>query len=203
MFTERNMTSCTYSSPFSKTMLNESSLKKSTNVIFIGNPLSSACWMHRSIIREIQRYCSDKTICFSILMGYEKHDTLMASFLQNNTEPACRAIATARIMLLQNDPNDHTLLQFFTSIQEKFFEKGEDATQIEFYRSICEKHHLSYDAFVDIFNIIDTVVECKTTKKLGTSSFPALILDQFGIIYPLSTESLSFEKITMEIDSFL
>ncbi len=200
MFAERNTTS--------QKLRHESPLNKKATVIFIGNPLSSSCWTHRSIIHEIQRYCSDRNINFSILMGYLKQETFiqntfMASFVKNDTEPACRAVAAARILLLQKDPNDTTLLQFFTSIQEKFFEQKEDATRMEFYKSICEAHHLSYDGFTDIFNIISTVTEFNTIKKLGISSYPNLILDQMGTLHPLASESISFENITTTIDSFL
>lgn len=204
MFAEQNTTT----GLFSQNLHRESSLCKNTTVVFIGNPLSSSCWAHQSIIHEIQRYCSDKNINFSILMGYLKQetvkkDTFMASFVKNDTEPACRAVAVARILLLQKDPNDTTLLQFFTSIQEKFFEQKEDATRIGFYKSICEAHHLSYDAFADIFNIISTVAEFNTIKKLGISSYPSFILDQCGTLHPLVSESISFENIATEIDSFL
>jgi len=204
MFAVRN----TKTSLLSQNLRHEPSKSKNTTVIFIGNPLSPSCWAHRSILHEIQRYCSDKNINFSILMGYLKQetfkkDTFMASFVKNDTEPSCRAIAAARILLLQKDPNDTTLLQFFTSIQEKFFEQKEDATRIGFYKSICEAHHLSYDAFADIFNIISTVTEFNTIKKLGISSYPNLILDQMGTLYPLASESISFENITTAIDSFL
>lgn len=204
MFTERNTTSCTHTS------YDTHISHKNTAIVFIGNPLSSSCWINRSITHKIQHYCSDKNIPFSILMGYLKQTSFKqsifrASLVKNDTEPACRAVAAARIMLLQKDHNDHTLLHFFTSIQEKFFEQGGDATHIEFYKNICEAHHLSYDAFVDIFNIISTDVEFNTTKKLGISRFPNLILDQSGVIHPLAleSESISFEKITTTIDSFL
>ena len=204
MFLEQNSTT----SLFSQSLLHESPMGKNTTVVFIGNPLSSLCWAHRSIIQEIQRYCSDRNINFSILMGYLKQETFkkntfIASFVKNDTEPACRAIAAARILLLQEDHNDTTLLQFFTSIQEKFFEQKEDATRTGFYKSICKTHHLSYDEFADIFNIISTDVEFNTTKKLGISCYPNLILDQLGTIHPLASESISFENIITAIDSFL
>ena len=208
MFSWNNHKYFTYTSPFTTNGLHESPNLQNTTVVYIANPLSPSCWKHRSIIPKIQHYCSLKNIHFSIFMGYWQPDTFkqstfIASFVKNDTEPACRAVAAARIMLLQNDHNDHTLLQFFTSIQEKFFERGEDATHVTFYKSICEAHHLDYAAFVDIFNIISTVVEFKTIQKLGNANVPSLMVDHYGTLYPLATEALSLQEITAEIDGFL
>ena len=193
---------------FIRNDLQASPINPNTTVVYIANPLSPLCWEHRALMAKIQHYCTLKNIHFSMVMGYwqpkaSKQCTLMTSFLKNDTEPACRAVAAARIMLLQNDQNDQTLFQFFTSIQEKFFETGEDATHALFYQSICEALHLDYHAFEDIFNIISTTVEFQTVKQKGCTNVPSVMLEHYEILHPLSTEFLSLQDITAKIDGFL
>lgn len=205
MFTERNVISCTCLTPYTRNIDVERVTRKHTTLIYITNPLSEACWKHQSMVRDIQSYCTQKEITFSLLMGYLRQEicadgTFFPSLIKNDTEPACRAVAAARILLLQNDHNDEKLLHFVTSIQKKFFENKEDATRTKFYQSICEEHQLPYDAFVDIFNIITTTVEFNTTKKLGISCYPNFIVDQLGALYPLQDEPLSFESITASLE---
>ena len=70
MFSWNNHKSFTYTSPFTANDLHESTTLQNTTVVYIANPLSPSCWKHRSIITEIQDYCSRKKIHFSIFMGY-------------------------------------------------------------------------------------------------------------------------------------
>jgi len=98
-----------------------------------------------------------------------------------DTEPACCAIVAARTMLEGHPHAIATLVSFFASVQRKFYTRGEDPSQIGFYREICEQHRLDFASFrtaalsQDI--VLATHQEFAQVRRMGVRGFPSFLLE--------------------------
>ncbi|MFH3938979.1 DsbA family protein [Acinetobacter nosocomialis] len=97
-----------------------------------------------------------------------------------DTEPACRAVVTAREILSGKDVNDLKLLPFFSAIQYKFYVAGEDPSSVEFYRDLCEKHNIDFGTFSEKFSSAElqkeTFKEFQLNRSWGVHGFPSFAL---------------------------
>lgn len=97
-----------------------------------------------------------------------------------DTEPACCAIVAAREMLQGRRRAATTLVSFFSSVQEKFYTRGEDPSEIEFYREICEQHLLDFERFQTAVRSQATLratrQEYAQVRQMGVRGFPSFLL---------------------------
>lgn len=207
---------------------------KNSTLIYIGDPMCSLCWGMAPITKSLEKYCRENNIHFSILMGGlrpgggDKWNDEFRNFLHNewqkvhkltkqkfgfqlltkkefnyDTEPACRAVVSVKL-LLKDRLNDAVILDFFHSIQKKFYEEGFDPTEHEFYRSICQENGIHYESFLKIFTdpktFEQTNAEFNMLRLLNIFGLPSFAFYYDGKISNLHTGYVSEETIIKLMD---
>lgn len=109
------------------------------------------------------------------------YSLLDAPYFDYDTEPACRAVAVAQNLLEGKGADPLEGLEFFTAVQHKFYVEGADPKQAEFYRSVCAKAGIEFDAFQSLFTsdagkqaVQAHFAQC---RAMGVRSFPTLLLE--------------------------
>lgn len=122
---------------------------------------------------------------------------LQAPHFDYDTEPACRAVATARLLAARNHLPSSTAFGFFSAVQRKFYEEGQDPKVVDFYAGICAALALDFDEFRAVFDgpegrqaVQEDFVRC---RQWGVRSFPTLLLERPG-----GTETLAVGFATAE-----
>lgn len=91
-----------------------------------------------------------------------------------DTEPACRAVVTARSLGVADE------LEFMYRVQHGFYVDNEDPKAPAFYPRICEELGLDPDAFLQRFESDElkrrTAEDFRQTRRSGVSSFPTILL---------------------------
>lgn len=124
---------------------------------------------------------------------------LAAASFDYDTEPACRAVATVKLLQARNHFPISTVLKFFSAIQYKFYAEGQDPKEVGFYASICASLALDFAAFRALFDspaarqaVQEEFVRC---RQWGVRSFPTLLLECTGKIEPLAEGFVTAEQI--------
>ena len=120
-----------------------------------------------------------------------------------DTEPACRAVATVKLLQARHQFAVTKVLKFFTAIQYKFYVEGQDSTTLDFYASICADLELDFTEFACLFNspeaqqaVQQEFIRC---RQLGVRSFPTLLLEHEGKITPLAKGFVSTEQLLLRL----
>lgn len=115
---------------------------------------------------------------------------LDAAHFEYDTEPACRAVASVKLLQARHQLPASIPLKFFTAVQHKFYVDGQDPKQTEFYASICADLALDFAEFAALFASPDAqqavqeeFVRC---RQWGVRSFPTLLLEVDGALRPLA-----------------
>lgn len=101
-------------------------------------------------------------------------DLLEREFFNYDTEPACRAVVTARSLGVPDE------LEFMYRVQNRFYVLNEDPKEPEFYPAICEDMNLDTETFLQRFDSDEmkqrTLDDFRRCRSSGVSSFPTLAL---------------------------
>lgn len=107
-----------------------------------------------------------------------------------DTEPACRAVATVKLLQARNHLPNSTALKFFSAVQRKFYVEGQDPKVADFYASICAGLILDFDEFRAVFDSPEALQaveqEFVRCRQWGVRSFPTLLLERNGETEPLA-----------------
>lgn len=91
-----------------------------------------------------------------------------------NTEPACRAVVTARHLKPEVE------FQFFKDVQYAFYAKNEDTNEVDTYLDIAEKHGIDREEYKAYFESDDakkaTQGDFVTSAEMGVRGFPTIVL---------------------------
>lgn len=124
---------------------------------------------------------------------------LDAAQFDYDTEPACRAVATAKLLQSRHSLPKSTALRFFSAVQRKFYVEGEDPKAVDFYASICASLAMEFDAFRTLFESPDArqavqqeFIRC---RQWGVRSFPTLLLEHDGQTRPLAAGFVASEQL--------
>ena len=124
---------------------------------------------------------------------------LEAEHFDYDTEPACRAVATVKLLQTRDQFPISTVLKFFSAIQHKFYVEGQDPKETNFYASICNSLALDFDEFRTVFEspaaqqaVQQDFVRC---RQWGVRSFPTLLLEQDGKLEPLAEGFVTTEQV--------
>ncbi len=124
---------------------------------------------------------------------------LEAEYFDYDTEPACRAVATVKLLQTRDQFPISTVLKFFSAIQHKFYVEGQDPKETDFYASICNSLALNFDEFRTVFEspaaqqaVQQDFVRC---RQWGVRSFPTLLLEQDGKLEPLAEGFVTTEQV--------
>ena len=124
---------------------------------------------------------------------------LEAAHFDYDTEPACRAVATVKLLQARNHLPISTALKFFSAIQHKFYVEGQDPKVADFYASICASLALDFDEFRAVFDSPEALqavqqdfVRC---RQWDVRSFPTLLLERNGKTEPLAEGFVTAEQV--------
>lgn len=124
---------------------------------------------------------------------------LEAAHFDYDTEPACRAVATVKLLQARNHLPISTALEFFSAVQRKFYVEGQDPKLADFYASICASLALDFDEFLAVFDSPEALqavqqdfVRC---RQWGVRSFPTLLLERHGETQPLAVGFVTAEQV--------
>ncbi|MBP7741875.1 MAG: DsbA family protein [Aliarcobacter sp.] len=124
-----------------------------------------------------------------------------------DTTPVSKAVYIARILLNTKKDNDKTLLEFFSSIQEKFYAYGEDSTKLEFFENICEKYNISFLEFSNFFNSAEIekeiYLEFNEARSLTSGGMPSLVMIKEKKKNIISAGYNTYENIIKEINKYI
>lgn len=155
-----------------------------------GEPWNAA---FRDFLRNEWRHIAEATgqpFSFALLeMPYFDYDT----------EPACRAVATVKLLQARNQLPNSTALSFLSAVQHKFYAEGQDPKVAGFYASICADMALDFDEFRSVFDspaasqaVQQEFVRC---RQWGVRSFPTLLLERHGETEPLAVGFVTAEDV--------
>ena len=77
---------------------------------------------------------------------------LEAAHFDYGTEPACRAVATVKLLQVRDVLPASIVLAFFSAVQHKFYVAGQDPKTVDYYASICASLSLDFDQFRTVFD---------------------------------------------------
>lgn len=124
---------------------------------------------------------------------------LDAPYFDYDTEPACRAVATAKLLQIRNQTPKSSVLKFFSAIQQKFYVDGKDPKVVDFYASICADLALDFGEFRTVFDSPEAqqAVQQEFTRcrQWGVRSFPTLLLERNGKTQPLAEGFATVEQV--------
>jgi putative protein-disulfide isomerase len=186
-------------------------------VIYIGDPMCSWCWGVSPAVSEIEQFCADQQVGFSLRVGGlrpgggDPWNASFRNFLRHewqaihqrtgqpfgfqlldrasynyDTEPACCAVVAARTMIQERPRATSILVSFFAAVQKKFYTRGEDPSEIEFYRELCEQHEIDFDQFQTKLRSQGTLQATRQdyaqVRQWGVRGFPTFLLQSDGRI---------------------
>lgn len=124
---------------------------------------------------------------------------LEAAHFDYDTEPSCRAVATAKLLQQRNKLPASTALKFFSAVQHKFYAQGEDPKDAGFYASICASLAMDFDEFLAVFDSAQgqqaVQQEFARCRQWGVRSFPTLLLEHDGEMEALGVGFVTTEQV--------
>ncbi|MBW7834602.1 MAG: DsbA family protein [Simplicispira suum] len=124
---------------------------------------------------------------------------LEAAHFDYDTEPACRAVATAKLLQARKHLPSSTALAFFSAVQRKFYVEGQDPKAVDFYANICTSLALDFDEFRAVFESPEALravqQEFTRCRQWGVRSFPTLLLERDGATAPLAEGFVTAEQV--------
>lgn len=124
---------------------------------------------------------------------------LDAPHFDYDTEPACRAVATVKLLQTRNNLPISTAFQFFSAVQYKFYVEGQDPKAADFYAGICAGLVLDFDGFRALFDSPEALQavqqEFVRCRQWGVYSFPTLLLERHGEAEPLAVGFVTAEQL--------
>ncbi len=200
-------------------------------LIYFGDPMCSWCWGFAPTVRMIERtFGQDAPLSMTVGGLHVDDDSPMSDrykatirhhwedvhratgakfdyrFFDRegfvlDTEPACRAVVTARNMGAED------LLGFYESISRCFYSENKDPTSLETFKSVAEAAGLDADAFAQTFELDEakqaTRKDFQTSRRMGVSGFPTVILREDDRHALLTAGYKPFESLRPVIEAWL
>ncbi len=183
---------------------NEHAPAADRELIYVGDPMCSACWGLAPDLKSVQAWARDHDLPFTVLVGGlrpgggDAWNAEFRSFLRHEWETlSARTGQPFDTTFLDRDAFDYDtepacravvvasammddVYPFFASIQHRFYAEGEDPTQTAFYDAVCHAHGLDADAFRTRFGSAQardaTRAEMMRARSLGARAFPTVLL---------------------------
>lgn len=107
-----------------------------------------------------------------------------------DTEPACRAVTTAGLMVKKGIAPAQMALHFLSAVQRKFYVDGKDPKNEDFYADICVDLGIAFESFVAIYRSPQALQEVLQgfgrCRRWGVRSFPTILIERDGSIHTLN-----------------
>ena len=198
---------------------------------YFADPMCSWCWGFSPVISEVKNHYLDKINIALVMGGLQTEElsTLSDSSREEvfhhwhqvekmtgqdflfdnalpegfiyNTEAACRAVITVRLI----EPKE--IFTYFTAVQRAFYMQNQDVTQLECLQQIAVDCGLDADEFKSLFEDEKTKSSIEKsfqfTKKAGVQGFPTLILNIENKLHIITRGYMDYEGVSKALDNFL
>lgn len=124
-----------------------------------------------------------------------------------NTEPACRAVVSARLLA------PHLALDVFHAIQHGFYAEGLDTTRADVLARLCvavlNKNGVDVDeaAFMQTWGAEETIAATHAdfvqTQRWGVRGFPTLVLERGGELHLVSSGFTRTEQLVEQLQTLV
>ena len=201
-------------------------------LIYVGDPMCSWCWGFSPVKHKLQEQCAGRAAVTLIVGGLhinwtEPQDDERKNFLRHhweevgersgqpfaydilerddfigNTEPAYRAVVTAR----EIEGNARALV-LFAALQKAYYAENRDMDSGDVLCDLAAEHDFDRAAFAEMFNSQEmkdtTIRDFQMSQRLGVTGFPTLLVnDQHGYAY-LTVGYQPYEQIENIVDAWL
>lgn len=201
-------------------------------LLYVGDPMCSWCWGFANVIAELLENYQDKLDFEILLGGLRptnevKVDENMKDFLLHhwtevnkrsgqkfdhsildqlgwiyNTEPACRAVATAREL-----EGSAKALHFFNHLQKAYYAEGNIITTDDVIKKQVDIFGFETESFMKEFtsdNAKQKIFhEFGTVQQIGVQGFPTLLLIKDESASLVASGYSDYEKVSSRIDTFM
>lgn len=124
-------------------------------------------------------------------------------YFNYDTEPACRAVATVKLLQAKHNLPESVVLQFFSAVQQKFYVEGQDTTSVDFYPQICTAVGVDVAEFTTVFvsqeakqAVHQEFVRC---RQWGVRSFPTILLERHDQMSPLAVGMVKTDQLISKL----
>lgn len=201
-------------------------------LIYVGDPMCSWCWGLASVMEKILQNYAEKLDFEVLLGGLRPGnqavvDEEMADFLRHhwervhelsgqkfdfsllekrgwfyNTEPACRAVISARALF-----GSLKAFGFFKFLQQSYYAQGQIITSDEVIEQLAIDAGFDGAEFMALFQKDEmktvTSTEFQDVSAMGVSGFPTLIMVHQGEATLLLNGYGDYDNVSNRLDSFL
>jgi len=197
-------------------------------IIYVGDPMCSWCWGISPSLIKLRDHFAPEQIAFRVLVGGlrpgggDPWDDQMKGFLKHHweevnkrsgqpfgyelfkldefnydTEPSCRAVVAARPMVKEKE------MEFFETIQRKFYVESQDPNKASFYASICDDFNINYGDFISRFESgeikAETADEFNLNRTWGVRGYPTVILLKGDQLYQIANGFATFDQMKEQV----
>ncbi|WP_323037669.1 hypothetical protein [Pararhodobacter sp.] len=131
---------------------------------------------------------------------------LERSTFSYDTEPACRAVVTARALFGEGQEASLRELAFFSAVQHKFYVEGKDPKDVAFYHDICTLTGIDPGLFPTHFSSPESVAatqqDFRLARQLGVRGFPSILLQTATDLHEISVGYASFVTLRERLSKY-
>ncbi len=110
-----------------------------------------------------------------------------------DTEPACRATVTARIIASSK------ALTFYELVQHHFYVQSKDPKNVSFYKPICEQLSIDFNEFAALFSSDDmkeaTAEDFAQSRRWGVRAFPSIVYRKDEQLYLIAQGYATYQAL--------
>jgi putative protein-disulfide isomerase len=200
-------------------------------ILYFGDPMCSWCWGFAPVLKSIYEDFKGDAPLSIVVGGLHAYDDFPMSAAYKadirhhwedvnkatgavfdydffdregfvlNTEPACRAVVTARQM------NPLLLLPFYEAISRSFYSENKDTTDLETFKALATEVGLDVDDFTENFNSDDLKQNTKSdfqfSQQLGVSGFPTMVVKEGDKMALLTAGYQPYKNLKPAIEDWL
>lgn len=204
---------------------------KKMKIVYIGDPMCSWCYGISNELIAVKEAFEDQ-LGFDVIVGGlrpgggDEWNAEFKGFLKHHweevntrsgmpfgyklferdaflydTEPSCRAVVIAREL------NEDKTMIFFKMVQKGFYLENRDPKDVDFYKEICTATGIDFAVFKTKFEDprykAKTVEDFQYSAKVGVRSFPTVLFQKDGQLYPIAQGFATKETMTARIKEFM
>jgi putative protein-disulfide isomerase len=177
-------------------------------LLYVMDPMCSWCWGFAPVLESLAEQAATAGVRLDLVMGGLRRETLpidaaarvrylgywqavnastgqlfnfndgLPEGLVYDTEPACRALVTARSLAPE------LVWPLAQLIQRAFYTQGVDVTRASVLVELAERAGIARSEFADAFDSAAqraaTAADCSWAQNLGISGFPTLLAERNG-----------------------
>lgn len=126
------------------------------------------------------------------------YEILKDSNLVYDTEPACRAVVTARNLKPEIE------LDFFKAVQSSFYVDAKDIRDTETYVTLAEQFKIDKEVFRKEFESEEmkyaTKADFQLSSEMGVRGFPSVVMNHDGKLYMIANGFSTVENLLKTIE---